>query len=93
MSKWIVVVVIADESTSKKGKVEHEIERQDQAAAIIAALEKQLPCDLLPRDQLLVYAEPLEENDVPQIIIDLPRPDRSGPDPYGRTTPKEPPAS
>jgi len=77
MPKWIVVVVVADESSTNKARVEHEIERHDQLAAIEAVLGRQLPCSIDPADQVLIYAEPLEESDAPEIIIDVPRPDRS----------------
>ncbi|MBZ5540936.1 MAG: hypothetical protein LAN61_10510 [Acidobacteriia bacterium] len=91
MSKWIVVVVVADESSTNKARVEHQVERADQMTAIEAVLGRQLPCAIDPADQVLIYAEPLEIDGAPEIVIDVPRPDRSGPNPYGKQ--KEPPTS
>jgi hypothetical protein len=85
MPKWTVVVVVTDGDTEQKCKVEHEIERSDQMAAIEAALGRQLPCHVLPEDQVMFYAERLEEEERPEVIIESElRPLRNPAHPYSR---------
>jgi hypothetical protein len=85
MPKWIVVVAVVGEDGKTKGSIEHEAERADQAAAIEAVLGRQLPAAMGPTDQLLIYAEPAEGagQPAPEILWDIPGPQRDPKDPYG----------
>jgi len=81
MQKWTVVVAIVGDDAKTKASLEHEVNRADQAAAIEAALGRQLPCVLEPTDQLLIYAEPFEAgaDEAPsteELVrqLDIPRP-------------------